>query len=412
MSQDNQSSLHFSVEESVWFQKGQEVAQLMSVSLDPEIAIHEYEQYVSIRGALTLTGEYEKYDEDFEASLREYTHGKQVEDVHTREDGTNEFTYYFPVDITIPRNRIQSVDQVFVAIESFDYDLPSADCLQVVADLSIAGLYGEQQSTARESDYALQEEEVQEEPYQEFQEVTFDRDQPISSYEEYQQVEVTEEEVDALYRSSTAEAEQEQEVEYEEVKDYFASFSQRPLTPEPTFEADDEFNEPFTVEVKKTFEEEPVSYARTVEQEQEKEVAQQERETAEWQEEEPVVYSEPEPVEEVIRHTAYKPYVAEFEETNKKSEPAEQMVIDIRQEKQESGEKRKENALYLTKLFSKSAEEDFTRLKVCIVQEGESLEQIAHRYSLNVQQILRVNSIEEDERLKEGQLINIPTYKQ
>jgi len=45
----NQSCLRFSLEESVWFQRGQEVAELISISLDPDITIQENDQYVTIK---------------------------------------------------------------------------------------------------------------------------------------------------------------------------------------------------------------------------------------------------------------------------------------------------------------------------------------------------------------------------
>ena len=56
MPQNNR--LQFSVEESICFQKGQEVSELLSISLDPDITVQEVNDYVSIRGSLELTGEY------------------------------------------------------------------------------------------------------------------------------------------------------------------------------------------------------------------------------------------------------------------------------------------------------------------------------------------------------------------
>jgi stage VI sporulation protein D len=106
LSQDQQSSLRFSVEESVWFQKGQEVGELLSISLDPDITIQEFDQYISIRGALQLTGEY-KIDEDYNEEEFEYANLRFVSSVETREDdGISQLVHRFPVDITIPRNRI------------------------------------------------------------------------------------------------------------------------------------------------------------------------------------------------------------------------------------------------------------------------------------------------------------------
>ena len=55
---ENQSSLRFSLEESVWFKRGQEVEELLSISLDPHITIQEQEQYIVIQGKLFLSGEF------------------------------------------------------------------------------------------------------------------------------------------------------------------------------------------------------------------------------------------------------------------------------------------------------------------------------------------------------------------
>ncbi len=51
LSQEQQSCLRFSLEEAIWFKKGQEVEELLSISLDPHITIQEQEQYVLIRGS-------------------------------------------------------------------------------------------------------------------------------------------------------------------------------------------------------------------------------------------------------------------------------------------------------------------------------------------------------------------------
>ncbi|WP_052019542.1 hypothetical protein [Mesobacillus boroniphilus] len=120
MSQGNQSCLRFSLEESVWFQRGQEVAELVSISLDPNITIQENEQYVSIRGSLELTGEYtcheQQQENDEQLSALKYVHS-----VMEREEGVYEFLHRFPVDITIPKNRIESIYDIDIQVEGFDY---------------------------------------------------------------------------------------------------------------------------------------------------------------------------------------------------------------------------------------------------------------------------------------------------
>lgn len=130
--------LQFSVEESICFQKGQEVSELLSISLDPDIRVQEVNDYVSIRGSLELTGEYNidqnKHTDEF------YTDKRFVEEVRKREDGSAELTHCFPVDITIPKNKVSHLQDVFVFIDAFDYQLTDSRILTIQADLAIEGL--------------------------------------------------------------------------------------------------------------------------------------------------------------------------------------------------------------------------------------------------------------------------------
>ncbi|MCY8987369.1 hypothetical protein MOE41_06730, partial [Bacillus atrophaeus] len=133
--------LQFSVEESICFQKGQEVSELLSISLDPDIRVQEVNDYVSIRGSLELTGEYNiDQRRDFEELI---TEKRFVEEVRTREDGTAELTHCFPVDITIPKNKVSHLNDVFVFIDAFDYQLSESRLLTIQADLAIEGLLDE-----------------------------------------------------------------------------------------------------------------------------------------------------------------------------------------------------------------------------------------------------------------------------
>ncbi|MCX2808672.1 LysM peptidoglycan-binding domain-containing protein [Bacillus sp. ChL18] len=133
--------LQFSVEESICFQKGQEVSELLSISLDPDIRVQEVNDYVSIKGSLELTGEYNiDHSSHFEELDRELRH---VEAVRAREDGTAELIHCFPVDITIPKNKVSHLNDVFVFIDAFDYQLTDSRILTIQADLAIEGLLEE-----------------------------------------------------------------------------------------------------------------------------------------------------------------------------------------------------------------------------------------------------------------------------
>jgi stage VI sporulation protein D len=145
LSHGNQSCLRFSLEESVWFQKGQEVVELVSISLDPNITIQESDQYVTIKGSLELSGEYIREENETEEEPDYFSNPKLIQSVEVREEGVHLFSHHFPVEITIPKNRIQNVFDIDVVVETFDYAFPESCCLRLSADLMITGLYGEQQ---------------------------------------------------------------------------------------------------------------------------------------------------------------------------------------------------------------------------------------------------------------------------
>lgn len=59
-------------------------------------------------------------------------------------------------------------------------------------------------------------------------------------------------------------------------------------------------------------------------------------------------------------------------------------------------------------LGRKTENELQAKLKVCIVQHGETLDSLAERYALGVQQILKVNHLEATQDVYEGQVLYIP----
>ena len=67
--------------------KGQEVEELLSISLDPDVEIEELDREVIVRGQLDLTGEYVARKDDSAYSLRELSPAKSIDYVETREMG-------------------------------------------------------------------------------------------------------------------------------------------------------------------------------------------------------------------------------------------------------------------------------------------------------------------------------------
>ncbi|MCJ7990916.1 stage VI sporulation protein D [Priestia sp. OVS21] len=400
MSQDNLSCLRFSVEESVWFQKGQEVSQLLSISLEPQVSIQEYDQYVSIRGALQLTGEYETYEG--EHSLREYTNENQVQSISVREDGTAELSHQFPVDITIPKNRIQSIEDVYVSIDLFDYELPGTNQLQLMADLSITGLYEQHEEREEEEEFSEEQhivsyeevdddEEVYTENVAQEEEQEFDvsyREAPALLEAEAIEEEHSEEEHSEEEHSEEEHSEEEhsEEEHSEETPSYFSSVFKKESRAEPVVEYEEEAYEPFEVEVKKEAQIEEEREDNVIELFQ---LRQEQESFEESQASELNTYAD----------------VQQEAEQEEAEQEEEKIIVEFRKEENESG--RNENALYLTKLFSRE-EEAFSTWKLCIVQDGDSLDTIANRYNTNVQNILRVNNLEDEYELEEGSILNIP----
>ncbi|MEC0851949.1 LysM peptidoglycan-binding domain-containing protein [Bacillus atrophaeus] len=67
------------------------------------------------------------------------------------------------------------------------------------------------------------------------------------------------------------------------------------------------------------------------------------------------------------------------------------------------------NSLYLTKLFTRE-EEEFSRMKICIVQQQDTIDRVCERYDISSQQLIRMNALSLDAELEEGQILYIPEY--
>ncbi|MBW3495875.1 MULTISPECIES: stage VI sporulation protein D [Bacillus] len=316
-------SLRFSLKESVWFQKGQEVEELLSISLDPDVEIEELDHEVIVRGQLDLTGEYVARQDDSAYSLRELSPAKAIDYVETRGDGVNELVHSFPLEISIPRNRVKVIEELYVSIEEFDYELKENGCLQLLADISITGLCDEERTEDEE-----------------------------------------EETVYAELETDSAEEDESRPVLHEEVPVYKESDGW-----------EDYAFEPFQLEERKEqeIEEEALEEHELVEREEEQEKT---------------------PQFELFGRKNFKK-----EKAKKQEEPEE-----------EAYSQRDENALYLTKLFTKEPEEEFTKLRMYFVQEGDTIESVAERYETTVQSLYRVNQ-SEDIYLTTGQIIYIPVSK-
>ena len=448
MPQNNR--LQFSVEESICFQKGQEVSELLSISLDPDITVQEVNDYVSIRGSLELTGEY-NIDQTREYAELPAT-SRFVEDVKLKGDGSAELTHCFPVDITIPKDKVNHLNDVFVFIDAFDYQLTDARMLTIQADLAIEGLLNVSGEAGKEEprtmpaavqpeeefepafrseqdeekEFLIQldrayEEQDEEQPYEEAEENDTD-EETVPIYQSFLGDDT--EEAKPFFTASLSaaertkrETESQKEAALEQPKEEEYELK-REEAKEEEYELKREKAKEEEYELKREAEEEPEPLQRTYQpHEKPKETPfygvpplleedQNDREPEAFEVE---VTQEKEAIdeEEEAGHTIEIPEYSFHEQTEPEEERDEMPAAD----EQEVSAKENDNALYLTKLFTKQGEEEFTRMRMCIVQQNDTIDLLCERYDINVQQLIRMNSLSLDEELKEGQILYIPDYQ-
>lgn len=136
------NKLIFNVNESLLFESGQEIAEMVSISLDPDIVVQSYEEYIQIRGIILLQGEFirEKSNEKdvqpniYDSALR------YVEKVMENDDNRAYFSHRFPVEISVPLYRVNNIKDITATIDAFDYDIPTRNKLNIIASLHIYGI--------------------------------------------------------------------------------------------------------------------------------------------------------------------------------------------------------------------------------------------------------------------------------
>ncbi|MGG3573796.1 stage VI sporulation protein D [Bacillus gobiensis] len=371
MSQNNR--LQFSVEETVSFEKGHEVGELISISIEPDILVQEVNDYVSLRGYLELTGEYH-LNEEKEEHVPEAT-DRMIQSIEIREDGIADLEHKFPVDITIPAYRVGHLNDIFVFIDAFDYRLDHSNVLTIQADLAIEGLLDEGSEAVHEE---IESEEFEAAARNEFH--TLEE----TAEEESNETEAITSDIQETSAAAPNELEKEQSDETEEAEELTLSYRAFPSELEsgekPYFSEPNLLKEEDEEEDESTFE---------IEVKQENVALEEER-------------------EEIVEQT-YPEFTFQSPEFEKEKQQPEL----VREYEHEDSEQVRENdnSLYLTKLFTRQEEEEFSKLKMYIVQQEDTIDLICERYELNVQNLIRVNSLSPEDEVTEGQILFIPDYK-
>ncbi|MGG3692848.1 LysM peptidoglycan-binding domain-containing protein [Heyndrickxia ginsengihumi] len=462
----NQSSIRFSLEETIWFKKGQEVEELLSISLDPHITIQESDQYVVIKGDLHLSGEYIGNSEDGVGEqdlLKNYVQSTQFRE----EDGVFEFYQSIPVDVTIPIARITSLEELDVNIDSFDYEIQSSECIKLNTDLSINGIVeyepqiyrqedilgiGDQEAQAEfeaeprdEQPFANElletaEYEYDEESLEVPEEVRFEHEEEQQDVD--QQSALHSESEEELYEPFSVEARissEEVEVPIDIQDEHDDNSGIQTLEPVDFDYLDEEDNHEDVYDAEDEIEEEPTIHFVRGEEEKEADednavfssFAVRNDPVDEYEYEEDHVEEEQYDVEPVIhfarsekaedkKHNYAFESSSSFEAVNEteseKESPVEAQFEEETEEEQievkevKKKKKSKYEAISLTDFFARKEEEQPAKLKVCIVQNGETLDLLAEKYDIHVQQIIRMNHLEANQDVYEGQVLYVPSY--
>ncbi|MGP4041692.1 stage VI sporulation protein D [Gracilibacillus sp. D59] len=168
-----QETFTFNIHEAIAFDKDQQIQEMLGIGLEPVISMEEIGNTLSIRGVMELKGEYIKNDTPDESEER-LTDATYVERVESLSDEVNEFFHKFLIDVSIPMERIPSLDDVSIEVDHFDYALDSANEMLIEATLAIHGIDETQvQSEIQEEDTLPAFEENRMEEQQDETEDTF-----------------------------------------------------------------------------------------------------------------------------------------------------------------------------------------------------------------------------------------------
>lgn len=377
---DETNQLKLDLNESLFFETGYEIAEMINISLTPEISIQSFDDYVSIRGVVELTGQYIKENEIFDQPLlKDEMDGQWVNKVRNKPNNQVEFSHYFPIDISVPLNRISNVDDVSVKIVSFDYDLSQSNHLQIFSTVHIYGIDDDQpviEDEAREEVIALDDDfsfemlPISDEPgtdsdQEDRQKKTFE----MSEAEKSKQVEQTKQVTGPVADDSKEKEKIETPTKEENV------IKLVPDEGSPSEVKDDASQQPDRQKVQQ-------------EATKAKDLSTEQLETTELKEA---------GEEEDDQLTEEKDLI--------RIEDPHHTVEEMAQTDEEQNDVK--DVSYLAHMFQSEDEKRFTNMRLYIVQNQDTLQSIAERYEVEPLTIINENNLQ-DEHLSAGQLLYIP----
>lgn len=337
----------FDLNESLYFESGQEISEMLSISLDPEITVQPFNDYVSIRGVIQLQGEYQKAEvteeNDTPLDLEDHHSRRYLDRVEETREGVASFSHEFPIEISVPSHRVGDVNNIMVNVEWFDYDLPTENQLKLTSQIAIEGISQQREEEQKENESLAESVDLTESENERFE---FEIQQ-VKEDEEEEHTEARQEETPVINESVQPKAsEEDEEVEK------------------------NRWNKTKSQSFAEFFNTSPSSIHESLDK-----------------------------IESVgSDHVDSSDYIEELMESRESAQA----------ELSESSSEEVENVTYLADMFRDSGEEiEFTKVRICIVQENDTLETIAERYDIPKLQLLKQNRLDGDD-LTEGQLLSIP----
>jgi len=349
----------------LYLETGQGIEEMLAISLEPDIAIETFHDYVQIRGLIILQGECKKAMKDEkETEAKDSTITNYIEKIIDTEPGQAMFSHRFPVEISVPKERIKNMADVKVEVVNFDYEIPSTQLLKIDATLHIHGIIADE--LVREAEKEAQ-----------------------------------------LEKSKTpAKAEQSKKEKREPVQD-----EQEEESLAQVLEQDETDQKTPNKEVKDMTE--PPKKSQEISVDNTKEAEQQETEKADdalstkIQKNEPESGQKSEPAPQPAPELQPEPE-PQPESVIEKGSTTEEEIIDIQLSESETDEDEEQvkDVLFLTDLFGGISEESVTTMRIHIIQEDDTVESIAKRYDMSTLQLLKENQLTADE-MTPGKLIYI-----
>lgn len=362
LSNYEQVPYQFEVRENINFKRGEEIDDLYSIAIDPDVKVIHESNYVQIRGVLVVRGDYQttNYDQESQYIVDDEDYNT-VQQVRTLDNGFMEFQYPIPIDITIPHNRIRTDDHIQVVIDYFDYELPEPKTLKVYSNVRLDGTEMVEAVEERYDDEETNSDfELKEFPTMQDEDYEHDDGQD-HEYDEYEQEDQHDTE-DEIYDEPDVDSDE------EKGRDFWKKKDSQSLQ-EFFNKKDEKVDEDTTSNV-----------------------------------EEVNVSAMPEETDADDNQD----YDDEYGKDSDTDTDTMAEVDDADEKVEQKKSKAKQGLSYLSKFFREDEETGTVQMRMRFVQEEDTLESIANYYHVSVSKLERLNGLEAGDTLKAGDVIYVP----